>query len=360
MTRVGLTMIVKDEAHVIERCLRSVVPLIDWWVVVDTGSTDGTQEVVRRVLGELPGEVVERPWVDFGHNRQEALDLARTSAYAGEDDYAVWIDADEHFTDVPIDGLGGLDADGYFLPVTYAGTHYARLALVRLASGWRWTGAIHEYLTLDPARTAHLPAPGVWVEHTGARSLDPDTYRKDAALIRAQLAKDPTDARMQFYLGQSLRDAGDLVESLAAYAVRVDNPHGWDQERWFALLQMALLAERLGHPAGEVVDAYLRAYDACPWRAETLVELARVERSRERYHAAVLFARQATTLPRPASDALFVEEGAYTWRCWDELAISCYWTGQYAEGAAAAQRALDVHPDDERLRANLAWCQGQL
>ena len=44
---VCLNMIVKNEAAVIARCLASVRPLIDSWAIVDTGSSDGTQEIVR-------------------------------------------------------------------------------------------------------------------------------------------------------------------------------------------------------------------------------------------------------------------------------------------------------------------------
>ncbi|MGW8788902.1 glycosyltransferase, partial [Heyndrickxia sporothermodurans] len=40
-----LSMIVKNEASVIRRCLDSVRPLIDTWVIIDTGSTDGTQDI---------------------------------------------------------------------------------------------------------------------------------------------------------------------------------------------------------------------------------------------------------------------------------------------------------------------------
>src|SRR3954471_9644974 len=64
-----LNMIVKNEALVIARCLSAVRPLIDSWVIVDTGSSDGTQEIVREVLGDLPGELIERSWRDFASNR---------------------------------------------------------------------------------------------------------------------------------------------------------------------------------------------------------------------------------------------------------------------------------------------------
>src|SRR5262245_40841050 len=90
---VCLSMIVKDEAHVIRRCLDSVRPLIDSWVIVDTGSTDGTQDIIRTHFADLPGELFERPWKDFAHNRTEALELAR-----GRAGYVLVMDADDRVT----------------------------------------------------------------------------------------------------------------------------------------------------------------------------------------------------------------------------------------------------------------------
>jgi hypothetical protein len=78
--KICLSMIVKDEAPVIARCLASVRPIIDYWIIVDTGSTDGTPAIVRKVLGDLPGELYERPWLDFVHNRSEALFLVIPAA----------------------------------------------------------------------------------------------------------------------------------------------------------------------------------------------------------------------------------------------------------------------------------------
>src|SRR5271154_6929613 len=105
-----LNMIVKDEAPVIRRCLDSVRPFIDHWVIVDTGSSDGTQDIIRNHLKDLPGELIERPWVDFAHNRSEALAAARNKA-----NYVLVIDADETLEADPGFAMPPLDLEPYNL-----------------------------------------------------------------------------------------------------------------------------------------------------------------------------------------------------------------------------------------------------
>src|SRR5580692_5161489 len=103
-----LNMIVKNEASVTRRCLDSVRPFVSSWAIVDTGSTDGTQDVIRAHLRDLPGELFERPWRDFGTNRSEAIELARARA-----DYLIIIDADEVLEAAPAFELPDLTLDAY-------------------------------------------------------------------------------------------------------------------------------------------------------------------------------------------------------------------------------------------------------
>lgn len=105
-----LNMIVKNESNVITRCFDSLKDLFDYWVIVDTGSTDGTQDIIKDYLKDIPGELIERPWVDFAHNRSEALVYAR-----GKADYIFTIDADEVLSREPNFTLPTLTADSYLL-----------------------------------------------------------------------------------------------------------------------------------------------------------------------------------------------------------------------------------------------------
>src|SRR5262245_6198425 len=143
-----LNMIVKNEAPVIRRCLESVRSLIDYWVIVDTGSSDHTQDLIREQLKDIPGELHERAWHDFAHNRSEALDLARNHC-----DYLLLIDADEVIEINADFQLPRLTSDSYNIQIRYSGCTYLRRQLVRSSLPWRYEGVVHEYITCEQART---------------------------------------------------------------------------------------------------------------------------------------------------------------------------------------------------------------
>lgn len=55
----ALVMIVKDEAHTLPNTLLPLKPYLDAYYVLDTGSTDGTQDVLRKTLDNIPGKIFE-------------------------------------------------------------------------------------------------------------------------------------------------------------------------------------------------------------------------------------------------------------------------------------------------------------
>jgi glycosyltransferase involved in cell wall biosynthesis len=353
-----LNMIVKNEAHVLRRCLSSVLPFIDCWVIVDTGSTDDTREVVREVLARLPGDLHERPWRDFGTNRTEALELARSSA-----DYTLVIDADEVL--IPDTGfrMPTLTADGYQIrhAVGDMGTSFQLIQLVKSRLPWRYEGVLHEVLTCD-ANTSIATLDGLVTKgfFDSARNRSPvEKYRSDAAILEAALGTDPRNARYAFYLAQSYRDAGEYERAIDWYRRRIEMG-GWDEEVWYSMYQLAQLLERSGAPWPAALDAYLTAYQFRPRRAETLCGLAAHYRAAGQYATALLFAGRAVWIPRP-NDILFLDESIYAWRALDEYAIASFYAGDVEEALRGNQRLLAEGslPESERLRVerNLAFCR---
>ena len=346
--RICLSMIVKNESAVIERCLRSVKPWIHAWAISDTGSTDGTQDIVRKFMADLPGELIERPWVDFSTNRNQALELA--CKYG---DYALIIDADEILQADKDFAWGALGAPGYLLELVYGITRYRRVALPRLDAGWEWKGVLHEALVSPQAmQQQFLPGLRIVVFSDGARSQQSvkEKFTRDAQVLRDALKVEPDNARYAFYLAQSLRDAGQLADSIVAYEKRVAMG-GWAEEVYFSKLQIAALKERTGAAYSDIVAAYLDAWDFRPTRAEAPCELARYCRLQSRFTAAHEFARIAAALPVP-EDLLFIDQTVHAWRARDELSIAAYWCGDYAESARLCRELLaDARlPDAERER----------
>jgi tetratricopeptide (TPR) repeat protein len=334
LTSICLNMIVKDEAHVIRRCLDSVLPLIDAWCILDTGSTDGTQAIIREHLKHLPGELHEAPWKGFGASRTEAIQLAQ-----GRGDYLLFIDADDELVLPKKFKLPELKADSYYLQHRQNDFTFLRLDLVSTRFPWRYQGVLHEVIESDaPRQVMLLQGPGVVERREGARSRDPRKYERDAEVLEQGLRDEPDNARYQFYLAQSRRDARQPERALEAYRRRV-TMGGWEEEVYVSLLEIARLLETLQRPDSEISHAYLQAYQARPQRAETLGSLAAFFRSRQQYQVALLFAEKGLATPRP-SDILFVDSSYYTWRCLDEVAVACSWLGRHREAVRACDRLL--------------------
>ena len=92
--KLSLCMIVRDEEDQIGKALQSVGDLVDEIIVVDTGSTDKTMEIIRKSGGKL----IESEWEDdFSQARNLALNEATG-------DYILFMDANEFIH--PTDRLG--------------------------------------------------------------------------------------------------------------------------------------------------------------------------------------------------------------------------------------------------------------
>jgi glycosyltransferase involved in cell wall biosynthesis len=330
-----LNMIVKDEAPVIRRCLDSVRPIIDSWAIVDTGSTDGTQQLIREHLKDLPGELFERPWVDFAHNRSEALELAR-----GRGDYVFVIDADEVLELEPGFVFPTLTADAYNVQVRYGGCSYIRKQLVSNRRPWSYKGVLHEYITTEePHSEAPLAGLATIPTHDGARARDPLTYRRDALVLEKALLTEPDNTRYIFYLAQSYRDAGELELAIRHYKRRVDLG-GWREEVWVSLYYIAQLLERLEKPWPQVMEAYLAAWQYMPDRAGPLFRIGMHYQAKGSYYLSNLFLSRASAIPVPADNRLFVERALYDFQLPVEHGVAAFYVGDHDTAISVNNRLL--------------------
>ena len=346
MKTIGLSMIVKDEAHVILKCLESVRPLVDYVLVVDTGSTDGTQQIVWDYLlrEKLPGGVVEEPWQNFAYNRTFALQELRKAPHV---DYALIIDADDQLE--LDDGFdpdtfkAGMDQDLYDVEVSHGNIIHIRPQLFRNDLPFSFKGVVHEYLEAPRGELSRGRAAGfrVKISGGGARSRNTRKFEDDAALLERTLETeiDPfLVSRYTFYLAQSYRDCDEKEKALENYLKRAELGY-WDQEIYISLFEAGNLLASLGRPFDEVIATYMRASDLVPSRAEALHAASRHCRNHGRNAEGYEIARRGIDVPQPGG-ALFAQPWIYDYGLLDEYAVNAYWAGAYRECLDASLRLL--------------------
>lgn len=348
-----LCMIVKNESAVIRRCIDSVRPLISHWVIVDTGSTDGTQKIIRDYLKDIPGTLYERPWKDFAHNRSEALSLARPHAA-----YSLIIDADDAL-EIPDDFMmPDLVEDCYMMQIRDTPVLYWRKQIVSNKLTWRYRGVLHEFVdSLEPHSSATLPI-GMRRNHDGARRKAADWFQKDVAVLEKALAVE-TDAflisRYTFYLAQSYRDSGMPAKAISNYLAR-SKLGGWQEEVYFSLYQSAKLMEGLSYDQDEILKTYQSATDLIPSRIEAMHGASRYCRLHGLNDAGYQFAKIGLGKPLP-SDSLFAEPWIYDFGLADEFCVNAYWVGRHDEaisvGLDLLQNAKVPEHDRARITQNI-------
>lgn len=299
MSRVVLSMIVKNEEDVIERALKSAATWCHTVVLCDTGSTDKTVEVAR-AAGEKHGikvVVFHDEWKDFATNRN--LSLVRARDIAGPDGYITFLDADDEFV-YPTDGsfvLPELTGAVYAVTVRLGNSRYKRFNVVKSTTKCVWVGRIHECLSFE-GELLNLEWPEIRCGSGGARSKDPKKFLKDAEVLTP-----PQNAREVFYLAQSYRHAGVTDKALEWYRARAAMKNEWEEETWLSMLEIANITRK--------TEDYLSAQAFARHRNSPLVHLAEMCLAGGHYNEAFMFATLACGIDEPKNDRLWYDTGMY-------------------------------------------------
>lgn len=384
-----LVMIVKNEASLIGETLLHLRPYVDQAVICDTGSTDGTPEIVQTVCTQLdlPLTLAHHTWQGFGVNRSLAFAEARQSLKTLPADWYMVFDADDRIVgDFPDTAFHAVPEHVDALYCIYGTEHmrYQRPTFFRTTLEWGYQGVLHEFACClskpdrelviwdlgqfqpDSVYYIHINSQGV-----SGRSRNPAKYLDDARLLVAAIETE-TDpglvSRYLFYAARSFMDASCYPEAIIYFDRYLEDSSRWYEERFDSRMGKArcmlhlLRQQPERYTDAEIRDAFLLASVEDPERAEPWYELARWCRmEREDFRAAYAFARLGVQLgSTPPPRLLFVDHTVYTYRLLDEMAVAAYWTGRKPECLEVCTRLLartDLPAEDRaRIEANRQWC----
>ncbi len=224
---VAAAIIVKDEADGIRRCVESLDGAVDEVVVVDTGSSDDTVNVLR----QLGCDFYTFSWTgSFAEARNFALEHVKS-------DWVLWIDADEWLEPADVDaphtvaGLYGSLDRALTLRIVQVNDVGGRLEpnfdMSRMHPnrfGFHWEGRIHEQLVAAPEYSdgeGRIPrlAVNVRLKHTGYQPdvmLAKGKLERNIGLLRAAVQDNPEDVGAWGFLGRELLFAGRTQDAITA------------------------------------------------------------------------------------------------------------------------------------------------
>jgi glycosyltransferase involved in cell wall biosynthesis len=391
---VCLTMIVKNEANNMVRLLDSVESVVDMISIVDTGSTDNTEEIIIKWGKEhnIPTTVHHEKFQNFSYNRTHSVKAAK-QAYPNAD-YFLLSDAD-FVWEVNVGGEFNkvLLVDHQYLIRQYnKSLSYWNARLLSSKVDWFCRGVTHEYWTEDASgsyngevRTAKINTLCIDDREDGGAKAD--KFVRDERLLRAGLDDPATEAdlktRYRFYLGQTLKDMGRHEESIELYQQRVADG-GWVEEIYYAKFQIGFNYEQMGwykkaalelsakaqrtieedellkkyNPKNltllELVDqqtkhftdaimSYIAAYQYRKTRAESLYQATRLYRclgmNAQSYELALI----GKTIKYPESDSLFIHRDCYDYLFDYELSI----VGNYVNKKVGAEKCAELLQRDD-------------
>lgn len=363
-------MIVKNEAHVIQRCLDSVKRLLDYVLIVDTGSDDGTPEVINNWLKEnnMTGEVVYESWKNFAYNRTFALQKLREKT---DIDYAFMIDADEILVfEEDFDVMKfktQIDCEIYDIVTNMNGFTYNRPTMTSNKRLSKYEGVVHEFLSFDDGSCTRDTARGFhnYPIQDSARNRSSDKFLKDAELLEQALSGELTEwfrSRYTFYLAQCYRDGGVPDLALKNYLIRAEQGF-WHEEVYMSLYSAAGLMKQLNYDKEKILQTYMRAYESCSNRGEALHSAIQYCRINGMNQQGYIIGKHAINLTYPEG-SLFSEKYVYDYAILDEFSIVAFWAGHFEESKIACERLLSEgkipqHYVD-RVKSNLQFALDRL
>lgn len=342
-TKICLTMIVRNEAKIMRRCLDSVKNIIDCVSICVTGPSDddNTKGVIEGWMKEhnMPGKVYRQEWKNFGYNRTLSAKTARETlkelGYSLKDTYLLFIDADMTIRITPQFNKKDLTADCYLMIQKNSALSYYNVRMTRASLPFRSIGVTHEYWGCD-GQSSQDKINTIWIDDLNDGGCKSDKLERDIRLLTQGLIDEPKNERYMFYLAQSYKDSGKLDEAIDMYKKRIE-AGGWFEEVFYAKYMLGKCYQQKNEWPN-ALHWYLEAFQDNPDRAETLLEVARHYRWAGKNQLAFIFAQRGKKVPYPKHQALFIHDTVYNYELDEELSIASYYTPFKNEGLKAIDR----------------------
>jgi glycosyltransferase involved in cell wall biosynthesis len=367
MGKLALNFICKNEAHVIKNMLESCKSVTDLIVATDTGSTDGTQDIIREFgkQNDIKTYVFDRPFDNFEKSRnysmQKLRDVVAELGWNADQVHGYWFDCDETLVIAPNFNKHQFTKDLYMINTYIGQMKYTRNTFFKVSKPFRWYGPVHEFIICDEKNITSGLADGIHVDvkMTGAswQGNIPAKYKSHAFELEKYIDENRNDPRWIFYTAQSYHDSASIPDnkeeneerlrrSLKYYRERVSRPDGYPEEIYYSQYRIGTIMRVLEESWNLTHQECLKAYAIDPLRGESIKTIIDYYLQVGEWHMAYLYTKFAKVNfhgknPYPTR-LLFVDEALYVWKFAESHAAACFYTGRMDEAKANYQEIVNL------------------
>ena len=312
MNKIILVSIIKNEEKIIERCLSSILGLIDGICITDTGSTDNTVSIVNDFFKELkiPGKLYHDNWENFGHNRTNsflnAQQYCKELNWDLDKTYGLLLDADMKLI-INNFNKNELNMNGYNIIQSSSKLEYYNTRFVKMSYNWKCIGVTHEYWNGD--NLGLLSKDKIYIDDIGDGGSKSNKISRDIKLLEQGIKDEPNNGRYYFYLAQSYKDNGEYKKAIQHYKIRI-KIGGWYEEVWYSHYMISLC-----HLVLKNIEKFeqwsLKAYNYNKNRSEPIYELVKYFREQSQHYKAYHYYLIGKSIPYPKDDILFIKKNVY-------------------------------------------------
>ncbi len=295
MATVSLCMIVRNEEEVIARCLDCVSDLVDEIIIVDTGSTDKTKEIVSKYTSGI----YDFEWIDdFSAARNFSFSKASM-------DYIMWLDADdilleedrEKFKQLkqtldPVFDIVMMKYNTGFDEWGNVTLSYFRERLMKRTKNYKWVEPIHECIDIG----GNVTNVDICITHRKMHVQEKDRNLKIFENIVANNKE--LSPRCTYYYSRELQNAGRYYEAVMYFTRFLDSGKGWMEDNISACCGLSVCYKNLNDPKNRL-RSLLRSFEYDTPRADICCELGLYFLGNYDYYKAIFWFELATNVKPP-------------------------------------------------------------
>lgn len=347
MITISLCMIVKNEEDVIGRCLDCVKDIVDEIIIVDTGSTDRTKEIVSAYTSNI----YDFEWIDdFSAARNYSFSKATK-------DYIMWLDADDVLLPEDIIKLKNLKENlspsvdvvmmKYNLGVKEDGSPvctYYRERLLKRSKGFKWIGNVHECIEVK----GKIVTSDIAVTHKKkkvptSRNLDifEKLIKKGKKLSHREL----------FYYARELHKNGRSDEAIKYYEKFLDKEGGLLSNYVDACIDLYNIYKKREENK-KALKSLLRSFEHGAPRAEICCMIGFYFKEQKDYANAIFWFKLAYNIEKPKISWGSILHDFYDYIPCIELCYCYFKTGNIKESIKYNSIAEKIRPGDKLVMHN--------